>query len=106
MKQKDAPLDRLVGLSVRCVKCGAGYGKCDCWRNWRRPTTRYASKLTVIFSHSIGDKVMINDYPDIHGRVTGMSHKQIGNQYYVCWWDCGKRYDEWLNEWEIKEKQG
>lgn len=24
-------LDRLVDQAVRCVKCGAGIGKCDCW---------------------------------------------------------------------------
>jgi hypothetical protein len=25
------PLDRMILGAVRCVKCGAAYGACDCW---------------------------------------------------------------------------
>jgi hypothetical protein len=25
------PIDTMILKSVKCVKCGAGYGKCDCW---------------------------------------------------------------------------
>ncbi len=25
------PLDKAILNTVRCVKCGAAYGKCDCW---------------------------------------------------------------------------
>ena len=31
----DVHLDRFVRQSVRCTKCGAGYGKCDCWTECR-----------------------------------------------------------------------
>jgi hypothetical protein len=31
----ETPTDRLVKQSVRCTKCGAKYGKCDCWTECR-----------------------------------------------------------------------
>jgi len=29
------PLDRMIMASVKCLTCGAGYGKCDCARKRR-----------------------------------------------------------------------
>ena len=28
-------LDRMILGSVKCVRCGAGYGNCDCWEKCR-----------------------------------------------------------------------
>lgn len=25
------PIEHQINLTVRCTKCGAGFGKCDCW---------------------------------------------------------------------------
>lgn len=30
-KKKDSPVEGLILNHVGCVKCGAPYGKCDCW---------------------------------------------------------------------------
>lgn len=29
------PLDRMIMASVKCLTCGAGYGKCDCAKKVR-----------------------------------------------------------------------
>lgn len=34
------PLDRLILQSVKCLTCGAGYGKCDCAAKHRAETER------------------------------------------------------------------
>jgi hypothetical protein len=57
---------------------------------------------TVEFNHDIGDLVRIKDYHDIKGRVIGLCARVYGLTYYVCWWQDGKRYDEWLHDWEIE----
>lgn len=31
VKRSSSPIEKLVLGSVGCVKCGAAYGKCDCW---------------------------------------------------------------------------
>lgn len=53
------------------------------------------------FKYEIGDKVHIADYPEIQGRITGMCVRAWGDTYAVCWWQDGRRYDEWLHEREI-----
>lgn len=57
---------------------------------------------TIDFAFNIGDHVRIVDYPDIQGRITGLCIRAYGKTYYVCWWQDGKRFDEWLHEWEIE----
>jgi len=31
-KNTETSLGKLITTSVRCTVCGAGYGKCDCWK--------------------------------------------------------------------------
>lgn len=31
VKRSSSPIEKLLLGSVGCVKCGASYGKCDCW---------------------------------------------------------------------------
>jgi hypothetical protein len=31
-----SPFDRMIMASVKCTICGAGYGKCDCWKKCPR----------------------------------------------------------------------
>jgi hypothetical protein len=31
VKRSSSPIEKLLIGSVGCVKCGASYGKCDCW---------------------------------------------------------------------------
>lgn len=56
----------------------------------------------VEFKFDIGDAVCIADSPDICGRVLGMCLQREGVTYRVCWWQDGKRFDEWVHEWEIE----
>lgn len=56
---------------------------------------------TVQFEFDIGDKVKIADSHDITGRVVGQCVRIWGTTYCVAWWDSGKRFEEWLHDWEI-----
>ena len=58
---------------------------------------------TVEFAHDIGDLIRVKDYPDITGRVTGQCARVWGTTYNVCWWQDGRRHDEWLHDWEIEK---
>lgn len=57
---------------------------------------------TVEFTYDIGDCVHVADYPDIKGRVVGLCVRVWGTTYCVCWWQDGKRFEEWMHEWEIE----
>ncbi len=56
----------------------------------------------VEFAYEIEQHVRIKDYPDIQGRVVGMCVRVWGLTYAVCWWQEGRRLEEWLHEWEIE----
>ena len=60
---------------------------------------------TVEYKYDVGDQVYIRDTSDIHGRVTGMCTRVWGATYCVCWWQDGRRYDEWLHDWEIESQE-
>lgn len=60
---------------------------------------------TVEFVHDIGDQVVIADYPDIKARVVGQCVRVCGVTYCVCWWQDGRRLEEWLHDWEIVSKR-
>lgn len=37
----DSPIDKLILASVRCTRCGARYGECDCWTDKKPPVTEW-----------------------------------------------------------------
>jgi len=57
---------------------------------------------TIDFEYGIGDKVEIATVKDIYGHVIGMTLNRNGITYHVCWWADGKRFDEWLCDFELK----
>ncbi len=57
---------------------------------------------TVEFAYDIGDTVHVADYPDIRGHVVGLCVRVWGTTYCVCWWQDGKRLEEWLHDWELE----
>ena len=32
-----SPIDKMIFEAVRCLKCGAKYGMCDCWSKCKSP---------------------------------------------------------------------
>lgn len=65
-------------------------------------TTENAVARQIEFEYGLGDQVRIRDYPDITARVVGLCLRVWGKTYCVCWWDSGKRYEEWVHDWEIE----
>ncbi len=61
--------------------------------------------MTVDFEHSVGDEVTVIHAPDISGRVSAMTLNKYGKGYRVIWWDSGKRFEEWLEGWEIERSK-
>lgn len=57
---------------------------------------------TVEFAYAVGNLVRISNAPDITGRVVGLCIRVWGTTYCVCWWQDGKRFEEWLHDWEIE----
>ena len=57
---------------------------------------------TIEFAFDIGDKVHIADYPDIEGRVIGLSYRNEGITHCVVWWQNGERKQEWVHDWELR----
>ena len=35
VRPSSSPVDRMIDAAVKCTKCGAGYGRCDCWTQCR-----------------------------------------------------------------------
>lgn len=33
--RRNVPINSMIDAAVKCTKCGAGYGKCDCWTECR-----------------------------------------------------------------------
>ena len=58
--------------------------------------------FVVEFAYAIGDKVEIATVKGITGHVIGLSMQSHGKAYRVCWWQDGKRCDEWLLDFELK----
>ena len=58
--------------------------------------------MRVNFSYSIGDTIRVIHAPDITGQISAMSVNHDGLTYRIVWWDSGKRFEEWLEGWEIE----
>lgn len=60
----------------------------------------------VKFAFDIGDEVAIKglDAKTSHksGRVAGLCMQKEGKTYRIVWWMDGKRFDEWMQEWELE----
>jgi hypothetical protein len=48
---RTSPINTLIDQNVKCVKCGAGYGKCDCWNGHKqqRPLERLVIPQRTLF---------------------------------------------------------
>lgn len=57
--------------------------------------------MKVDFKYMIGQKVIITAI-DRPGTVTSMAIDENGMMIRVVYWESGKRYSEWMYEWEIK----
>lgn len=60
-------------------------------------------KCKMDFAFTIGDHVLITDTKNITGRICGMCNKSGIVSYQITYWNEGKRYDEWLLEWELED---
>jgi hypothetical protein len=58
--------------------------------------------MSVDFKYTIGDLVRVKDSPDIHGRIVGLCLRIYGETYCFCWWQDGKRLEEWVHDWEVE----
>lgn len=47
-----------------------------------------------------GDRVRMGDVP---GQVLAVNVPAPGHaRFLVCWWDCGSRREEWLEDFELE----
>ena len=53
------------------------------------------------FVFNIGEKVKISAI-DMKGRVDAMMVDSEGQRFRVIYWNEGRRYSEWMYEWEIE----
>ena len=58
---------------------------------------------TITFAHDIGDTVEVVHVKGITGIVTVLRMSERGAYYLVVWWHEGRRFEEWVAEFEIKE---
>lgn len=58
------------------------------------------NKTTVVFSHAIGDGVVLAAI-GLPGRVVGLLFASQGAQYQIAWWADNQRRCEWLFDFEI-----
>lgn len=54
----------------------------------------------VTYKYGPGDRVKILAV-DMIGQVDSLSTNQDGNKYRVVFWNNGRRYSEWMYDWEI-----
>ena len=57
---------------------------------------------TITFDYSIGETVEVAHVKGISGVVIVLRASERGNYYLVVWWHEGRRFEEWLAEFEIK----
>ena len=57
----------------------------------------------VSFEYAVGDHVLVIHAGDIPARVSALKLEYSGRQYRVIWWQDGRRYEDWMLEWEIKK---
>lgn len=55
---------------------------------------------TVNFKYDIGEEVRVLPL-NMSGRVDALQINIDGPKYGIVYWNDGKRYCEWLYEWEI-----
>ena len=55
---------------------------------------------SVEFAFSLGQAVMLPT--DNQGTITGLCRKENGDSYLVVWWCESKRYEDWLQEFELR----
>lgn len=58
--------------------------------------------MHVTYKYGPGDKVKILAV-DMIGQVDSLCTSKSGNTYRVVFWNDGRRYSEWMYEWEIEK---
>lgn len=58
--------------------------------------------MRVNYKYDLGDKVKIIAV-DMPGQVDSLCTSESGNTYRVVFWNNGRRYSDWMYDWEIQK---